>query len=89
MTAATSATAQQHRGLATLLAALSAIGPFSTDAYLPSLPEIGRVLNATPVVVQQTLTAYMVPFAAMTLWHGAISDSLGRRHFTSCPPRRF
>jgi len=82
MTAAPSATAHQHRGLATLLAALSAIGPFSTDAYLPSLPEIGRIFNVTPVVVQQTLTAYMVPFAAMTLWHGAISDSLGRRRVT-------
>ena len=31
------------------------------------------------MLVQQTLTAYMVPFTAMTLWHGAISDALGRR----------
>ena len=65
-----------------LLAALSAIGPFSTDAYLPSFREIGRVFGAAPVLVQQTLTAYMVPFAAMTLWQGAISDALGRRRVT-------
>ena len=62
-----------------MLAALSAIGPFSTDAYLPSFHEIGRAFGAPPLLVQQTLTAYMVPFAAMTLWQGAISDALGRR----------
>lgn len=67
------------RGLAALLAALSAVGPFSIDAYLPSMGEIGRKLHADPLVVQETLTAYMLPFAVMTLWHGALSDTLGRR----------
>lgn len=76
------ATAHQHRGLAPLLAALSAIGPFSTDAYLPSFHEIGRVFGAPSLLVQQTLTAYMLPFALMTLWQGAISDALGRRRVT-------
>ncbi len=74
--------ARRHRGLAALLAALSAVGPFSIDAYLPSMPEIGRVFAAPPLLVQQTLTAYLAPFALMTLWHGAISDSLGRRRVT-------
>jgi MFS transporter, DHA1 family, multidrug resistance protein len=78
----TSSTASQHHRLAMLLAGLSAIGPFSTDTYLPSFQEIGRVLHATPVLVQQTLTIYMVMFAAMTLWQGAISDALGRRRVT-------
>jgi DHA1 family bicyclomycin/chloramphenicol resistance-like MFS transporter len=75
-------TAHHHRRLAFLLAGLSAIGPFSTDAYLPSFQEIGRVFAATPLIVQQTLTAYMIPFALMTLWQGAISDALGRRRVT-------
>ena len=70
---------EHHRGLAALLAALSSVGPFSIDAYLPSMGEIGRVLHADPLAVQQTLTAYMLPFAIMTLWHGALSDALGRR----------
>jgi DHA1 family bicyclomycin/chloramphenicol resistance-like MFS transporter len=65
-----------------MLAALSAVGPFSIDAYLPSMPEIGRVFHASPLLVQQTLTAYMVTFAVMALWHGAISDALGRRRVT-------
>ena len=67
------------RGIALLLAAISALGPFSIDTYLPSFEDIGRSLHATPIEVQQTLTAYMVPFAIMALWHGAISDAFGRR----------
>ena len=67
------------RGLAPLLAALTAVGPLSVDTYLPSMAEIARALKSTPIGVQHTLTSYMVTFAVMTLWHGAISDALGRR----------
>ena len=67
------------RGIAILLASLSALGPFSIDTYLPSFHDIGESLHATPIEVQQTLTAYMLSFAIMALWHGAISDALGRR----------
>ncbi len=71
--------ARPPRGIAFLLAALSALGPFSIDTYLPSFPAIGEALRATPLEVQQTLSAYLLPFAVMTLWHGAIADALGRR----------
>ena len=67
-------------GLATLLAALSMLGPFSVDAYLPAFPAIQASLNATGLEVQQTLTAYMLAFAAMSLWHGALADAFGRRN---------
>jgi DHA1 family bicyclomycin/chloramphenicol resistance-like MFS transporter len=67
-------------GLATLLAALSMLGPFSIDAYLPAFPQIQAQLAATPLQVQQTLTAYMLAFAVMVLWHGALSDAFGRRN---------
>jgi DHA1 family bicyclomycin/chloramphenicol resistance-like MFS transporter len=67
------------RGVPLLLASLSALGPFSIDTYLPSFHDIGESLHATPIEVQQTLTAYLLPFAVMALWHGAISDALGRR----------
>ena len=69
-------------GLPFLLAALSALGPFSIDAYLPSFREIGERFGASPMAVQQTLTAYLVPFAVMTLWHGVMSDAFGRRRVT-------
>ena len=67
------------RSLALLLAAISALGPFAIDTYLPSFVDIGRSLQATPIEVQQSLTFYMLPFAIMVLWHGAISDAFGRR----------
>ena len=66
-------------GLAALLASLAMIGPFSIDTYLPAFPAMATALGATQVEIQQTLTAYLVPFAVMMLWHGAISDALGRR----------
>jgi DHA1 family bicyclomycin/chloramphenicol resistance-like MFS transporter len=65
--------------IAVQLASLSALGPFCIDAYLPSLPDLAHSLGNSLEAVQSTLTAYMVPFALMTLWHGSLSDSLGRR----------
>jgi len=69
-----------NAGLATLLAALAMLGPFSIDTYLPAFPHIQSSLSATSLEVQQTLTAYMLSFAFMTLWHGALSDAFGRRN---------
>jgi DHA1 family bicyclomycin/chloramphenicol resistance-like MFS transporter len=65
--------------LALLLAMLGMIGPFSIDTYLPAFAGIGQALHATPVQMQQTLSAYLFGFAFMSLFHGAISDSVGRR----------
>ena len=67
-------------GLATLLAGLSMLGPFSIDAYLPAFPQIMANLAASSIEVQQTLTAYMLAFSLMVLWHGALSDAFGRRN---------
>lgn len=65
---------------ALMLAALAMLGPFSIDTYLPAFPNIEASLHATSIEVQQTLTAYMLAFAAMILWHGALSDTYGRRN---------
>ena len=64
---------------AAILAALSALGPFSIDAYLPAFAGIQASLGATPLEIQQTLSAYLFAFGIMFLFHGALSDSLGRR----------
>ena len=66
--------------LAALLAGLSMLGPFSIDAYLPAFPNIQADLHASAIEVQQTLSAYMLAFAAMVLWHGALADAFGRRN---------
>ena len=65
--------------LAVLLALLGMLGPFSIDTYLPAFSGIARSLSATPAEMQQTLSAYLFGFAFMNLFHGALSDSLGRR----------
>lgn len=65
--------------LAALLACLGMLGPFSIDTYLPAFTGIAESLGATPVQMQQTLSAYLLGFAAMNLFHGALSDSFGRR----------
>jgi DHA1 family bicyclomycin/chloramphenicol resistance-like MFS transporter len=65
--------------LAMLLACLGMLGPFSIDTYLPAFAGIARSINATPVQMQQTLSSYLIGFAVMNLFHGALSDSVGRR----------
>ena len=68
-----------HWGMAALLAALAMVSPFSLDTFYPSFPEIAREFSITTFQLQQTITAYMVPFALMTLIQGPLSDALGRR----------
>jgi DHA1 family bicyclomycin/chloramphenicol resistance-like MFS transporter len=65
--------------LAVLLALLGMLGPFSIDTYLPAFSGMATSLGASPAEMQQTLSAYLFGFAFMNLFHGALSDSLGRR----------
>jgi DHA1 family bicyclomycin/chloramphenicol resistance-like MFS transporter len=65
--------------LAVLLACLGMLGPFSVDTYLPAFTGIAQSIGATPVQMQQTLSAYLFGFAVMNLFHGALADSFGRR----------
>jgi DHA1 family bicyclomycin/chloramphenicol resistance-like MFS transporter len=65
--------------LAALLAVLSMLGPFSIDTYIPAFAGIATALDATPLEMQQTLSAYLFGFAVMNLLHGALADAVGRR----------
>lgn len=65
--------------LAAMLAVLSMLGPFSIDTYIPAFAGMAQSLGASPVQMQQTLSAYLFGFAFMNLFHGALSDSFGRR----------
>jgi DHA1 family bicyclomycin/chloramphenicol resistance-like MFS transporter len=73
------ATPRARAGFAALLAALATLGPFSIDAYLPAFDGIRASLGATPLEIQQTLSGYLFAFGVMFLFHGALSDSFGRR----------
>ena len=65
--------------IAVVLGLLSAIGPFAIDMYLPAFNAISQEFDASPIAVQQTLSAYLFAYAFMMLWHGSLSDALGRR----------
>jgi DHA1 family bicyclomycin/chloramphenicol resistance-like MFS transporter len=64
--------------LPVLLGFLIAVGPISTDMYLPAFPAIARAFhdNAAP---QYSLAAYFVGLAIGQMTQGALSDRLGRR----------
>ena len=82
MSVESSAAPLVHRrswAFAALMASLSMLGPFAVDMYLPAFPAIGAEFGVTAIALQQTLSVYMIAYAFMMLWHGALSDSLGRR----------
>jgi DHA1 family bicyclomycin/chloramphenicol resistance-like MFS transporter len=64
--------------LTALLALLTALGPVAVDMYLPSFPEIGRLLGASPATVQLTLSLYLVAYAIGQMIYGPLSDRYGR-----------
>jgi len=64
--------------LTALLALLTALGPVAVDMYLPSFPDIGRLLGALPATVQLTLSLYMVSYAVGQIVYGPLSDRWGR-----------
>ena len=66
-------------GLAALLTTLVALGPLSTDLYLPSLPTLVEVFATDAARVQLTLSVFLAGFAVAQLAYGALSDRYGRR----------
>ena len=74
-----SATPAARRSLPWLLAALSMIGPFSIDAVFPAFPLLGAHFNVDAPALQQMISVYLITYAAMSLFHGAISDAIGRK----------
>lgn len=62
-----------------VLAMLTALGPLSTDFYLPSLPDIVRVMETDVAGAQATLSTFLFGFAGGQILWGPLSDRLGRR----------
>ncbi len=62
-----------------VLAILAAFGPIAIDMHLPSLPSLQSALATSPELIQLTLGAFVICFAAGQLVLGPLSDTIGRR----------
>ena len=62
-----------------ILGALTALGPFTVDLYLPAFPVLQDELGVSAAAVQLTLTGTMVGFGFGQLIVGPWSDKVGRR----------
>ncbi len=62
-----------------LLACLGMFGPFSIDTTFPAFAAMGDQFGASDAAMQLVISAYLAAFAAMSLFHGPISDAVGRK----------
>ena len=67
------------RLLIVLLGALTAVGPFTTDTYLPAMPSIRDHFAVDMASVQLTLSMALLGGAIGQLFYGPLSDRFGRR----------
>lgn len=68
-----------NRYLTFLLAGLAMVAPFAIDTYLPSFHSIALAFSVSDLMVQQTLSAFLLAQAVTSLFYGTLSDSVGRR----------
>ncbi|GAA1751462.1 multidrug effflux MFS transporter [Agromyces humatus] len=72
-------TSRQRLVYVLVLGALTALGPFTIDLYLPAFPVMQAELGVTATAVQLTLTGTMIGFGLGQLIVGPWSDKVGRR----------
>ncbi|WP_093292695.1 multidrug effflux MFS transporter [Thermoactinomyces sp. DSM 45892] len=65
--------------MAIILGGLSAFGALSIDMYLPAFPEIANEFQASPSLVQMSLTLFLIGLCVGQLFLGPLSDMIGRR----------
>src|SRR5690625_4943080 len=61
------------------LAALGMLGPFTINTVFPAFTQIGEEFGASEAALQQLVSAYLASFAVMSVFHGPLSDALGRK----------
>lgn len=71
--------ARSELPLVILLAAVTAIGPFTLHALSPALPSIALDFEVKAAAAQLMLSLSLVAMAVMTLIWGPLSDRFGRR----------
>ena len=66
-------------GFVFLLAALTALAPLATDAYLPAVPTIADALSRSVHDVELSISLFLAGFSIGQLVGGPFSDHFGRR----------
>lgn len=61
------------------MGALTAIGPFAIDMYLPAFPTIAANLGVPRGDVERTLAAYLIGLALAQVFYGPMADRYGRK----------
>ncbi|MEO6339371.1 MAG: multidrug effflux MFS transporter [Caulobacteraceae bacterium] len=74
-----SSSAKPTLGFVLLLSALAGMGPAAVDIYLPSLPSMARDFGAPAGQAELTVAAFLLGVCTGQLFHGPISDRIGRR----------
>lgn len=54
-------------------------GPFSIDTPFPAFVQMREALGVGSAQMQQVVSVYLISFAAMSLFHGPLSDAIGRK----------
>ena len=62
-----------------ILGALTALGPFSIDMYLPGFPAIAADLQTTTAQVSLSLSSFFIGISAGQLLYGPLLDRFGRK----------
>ncbi len=62
-----------------MLAGLGMVGPFSIDMVFPAFAQMQVQFGVNEVAMQQVVSVYLLAFAVMSLFHGSLSDALGRK----------
>ena len=73
------AAARRDFWLIALLAAVTAVGPFTLHSLSPALPSVSADLQVPPAAAQLLLSLSLVAMAVSTLIWGPLSDRYGRR----------
>jgi len=72
-------TKKTYFALILILGALTALGPFSIDMYLPSFPVIAQNLHTTVGRVGLSLSSFFIGISAGQLLYGPLLDRFGRK----------
>ena len=72
-------TRKRYYSLVLILGALTAIGPFSIDMYLPGFPAIAKSLHTTTAQVSLSLSGFFIGICLGQLLYGPLLDRFGRK----------